>query len=337
MRSGMSVKRSLIPVLIVVAFVLAGCSDSSVDKGALVNPIGSYQSETSTSTLVTNGQTQTPGALSAPVVTIPTPTDGRNDHTNAPLLDNWHPGWQQTACFTCHSDQSRIPDHNYANTSLCYLCHGTNGLPGFGDATPPVVKGIITGPTQNSVVISWTTDEECISRLVVRTLEGDRMEFPVSSEYNTSHRYTVNGLVPDTTYSYEIKATDRSGNVTSTSSIGNLNFTTLPKVEVITSTTTSTAVTGFFLSLTTTVTTPYSVKVKFKTAELCTAKVNVEILSLGTERTYDGPTTANTEFDMDCGGLYASSSYRLYITAVDLNGTTRTSTKRSFVTPQSSN
>ncbi|MBF0547140.1 MAG: hypothetical protein HQM08_22050 [Candidatus Riflebacteria bacterium] len=334
MRPSTGFKSGLIPIILMATFILVGCSDSAVNKGGGINPMSSYQPSTTSSTLPTNGTTQTPGALDKPVVSVPTST-GTTSSSNAPLLDNLHPGWQQSACFNCHTDQSRIRDHNYADTSLCYLCHGTNGLPGFGDSTPPVIKGIIAGPTLNSVSISWTTDEPAICRLIVRTVDGDRMDFPVSSDYKTSHRYTVNGLLPKTTYSYEISATDRSNNVSNTTTIGNLTFTTLEPVVSPTGTSTGTATgTAFFQNILLTVIDSYNVKVKFTTTELCLAKVNVEILSLGTVRTFDGPTTPVTNFDINCDGLYASSSYRLYITGTDMGGVLHTSSpKKSFQTP----
>ncbi|MFZ2961356.1 MAG: hypothetical protein WA705_31150 [Candidatus Ozemobacteraceae bacterium] len=214
------------PIAVMATVFLAGCSDSTVSKSSTVNPIAAYQQTTITTSLPTNGTTQTPGAIDTPIVSIPQGSD-TTSHTNAPLLDNLHPGWQQNACFSCHSDQSRIPDHSYADTSLCYLCHGTNGLPGFADNVPPVIKGVIAAPSANTVAISWSTDEVCTSRLIIRTKDGDRLEFPVSTEYSTSHRYTVNGLISKSTYTYEIITTDRSNNVSSTSTIGQFSFTTL--------------------------------------------------------------------------------------------------------------
>ncbi|MFZ2961355.1 MAG: hypothetical protein WA705_31145 [Candidatus Ozemobacteraceae bacterium] len=222
-------RKLLSSIVLLTAVFLAGCSDSKVNKNSTVNPIAAYQPTTTTTDLPTDGTTQSPGAIDTPIVTIPQGSDSTS-HTNAPLLDNMHPGWQQNACFSCHSDQSRIPDHSYADTSLCYLCHGTNGLPGHADNVPPVIRGVTAAPSLTTVAISWSTDEVCISRLIIRTKDGDRLEFPVSAEYSTSHRYTVDSLISQTTYTYEIIATDRSNNVSSTSSIGQFSFTTLTEI-----------------------------------------------------------------------------------------------------------
>ena len=220
---------TLAPILAFgAAFLLAGCSDSSVDSNSVSNPLSAYQSTGTSTGLPTNGTTQTPGQIDSPIVSVPTPDDGRSDHGNAPLLDNWHAGWQQSECFSCHNDQSRIPDHNYADTTLCYLCHGTNGLPGFGDNIPPVIKGVQTAPTKTTAYFSWSTDEPCTCRLMIRSPEGDRLEFAVSSEYKTSHKILVEGLVADSNYTFEIVATDKNKNVTSTASLGSLAFHTAP-------------------------------------------------------------------------------------------------------------
>ena len=214
-----------------VVFLSAGCSSSSSDSGGNLNPLGAYQPGTSTgSGLVVDGSTQTPGAISSPIISVPDGTGTINGHDNAPLLDNMHPGWQQSACLSCHNDSTMNPDHNYTDSSLCYLCHGTNGLPGFGDNIPPVIRGVVTSVNDVNATISWQTDEVCLSRLVLRTLTGERLEFPVSMTYSTSHKYEVTGLVPETRYTYEIICTDKSNNRTSTSSFGTLTFTTIPLI-----------------------------------------------------------------------------------------------------------
>ncbi len=229
----------LLAILAAGAFVLVGCSDSTDSSSSSVNPLIAYPVVNTSAGTVTSGQTSGVGAITTPIVTLPNPTT-TTGHSNAPMLSNMHPGWQQAQCFSCHTDQSRIPDHNYSDTSLCYLCHGTNGVPGFGDTTPPIVKGIVANPTYSQVQINWSTDEDCISRIIVRNKEGDRFEFPVSTTYVKSHKFLFEGLVEKTAYTYEIICTDKAGNVTSTAMIGVLSFTTLEKPAEPTSTTSGT-------------------------------------------------------------------------------------------------
>jgi len=210
-----------------VVFLSAGCSSSSSDSNGNLNPLGAYQTTSPTGGgSAVDGSTQKPGAITSPIVSIPDGTGTINGHDNAPLLDNMHPGWQQADCLSCHNDQTRNPDHNYTNSSLCYLCHGTNGLPGFGDNIPPIIGGVTTSVSDVKSSIGWKTDEACLSRLVLRTYTGDRLEFPVSMTYQTSHKYELNGLVPLTTYTYEIICTDKSGNRTTSATFGTLTFTT---------------------------------------------------------------------------------------------------------------
>ncbi len=260
----------LMIVLAAVTIFTAGCSSSSSDSGGNVNPLGAYQTTTDGTGLATDGVVQNPGQISSPVVTVPTDGSGVNGHDNAPLLDNMHPGWQQASCLSCHNDTTRNPDHNYTDDSLCYLCHGTNGLPGFGDNIPPVISGVVATPLQSSVTLSWKSDEECLSRLVLKTVGGDRLEFPVSTTYKTSHKYEIGGLLSSTYYTYELICTDKSNNRTTTQTFGVLSFTTLEKAATGTSTTTTPTtpeVNTIFTSLDITDSGPYKASVSFTIKE----------------------------------------------------------------------
>lgn len=214
----------------IVAFLTAGCSSSSSSISSdQVNPLGAYQQTDPKGGLATDGTTKTPGAIDQPIISLPPDGQVIDGHLNAPLLDNMHPGWQQSDCLTCHEHTTRNPDHYYTDSSLCYLCHGTNGLPGFKDDIPPVISGVVAQPTSNSVVITWRTDKECLSRVIIRTRQGDRIEFPVSMDFKESHRYEVRGLQPSTAYQFEVISTDRSGNRTTSATFGTLSFTTEPQ------------------------------------------------------------------------------------------------------------
>lgn len=242
--------QSWLPIIlaIIAAVFSVGCTSSRSSSNATSNPLAAYDTVTGTSTttnsVIGDGTTITPGSLNSPVITVP--EDGStsiNGHDNAPLLDNTHPGWQQSNCLSCHNDTTNNPDHNYSDDSLCYLCHGTNGMPGMSDSTPPVLSSVVVSPNENTVTISWKSDENCVSRLILKTTEGDKIEFPVSTTYTTSHKRTISGLQYATTYYYELVCTDKSGNKTSTSSFSsNLMFQTPEKVvtPVVSTTGTST-------------------------------------------------------------------------------------------------
>ncbi|MDN5278365.1 MAG: hypothetical protein PWR01_2330 [Clostridiales bacterium] len=313
----------LLFVLTAVAFMSAGCSSSSVDSGSSVNPLGAYQSTEGTSGIPTDGVVQNPGAIDSPIISTPTDGSGSIDgHQNAPLLNNMHPGWQQSTCLSCHNDTSRNPDHNYTDSSMCYLCHGTNGLPGFGDNIPPIISGVVANPTDKTVTITWKTDENCLSRMVLRTVGGDRLEFPVSTSYTTSHRYVVNGLQANTNYYYELISTDKNGNQTTTASFGTLSFTTLdPQQDIDSISPTDTEVDSFFSGVSISADGSFKATVKFTVADPST--VYIYFIYDDTNQLADqmklnditgGPIT---NFDGFVTGLQAGTKYKTYLEATD--------------------
>ncbi|OGK10929.1 MAG: hypothetical protein A2W80_13010 [Candidatus Riflebacteria bacterium GWC2_50_8] len=320
----------------VVVFLSAGCSSSSSSSGGNLNPLGAYQTTSTTGGLPVDGSTQTPGAITSPIISIPDGTGTIDGHDNAPLLDNMHPGWQQADCLSCHNDASRNPDHNYTDNSLCYLCHGTNGLPGFGDNIPPIISGVVTSVSDVKATISWKSDEVTLSRLVLRTLTGDRLEFPVSMSYQTSHKYDLTGLVANTVYTYEIICTDKSGNKTSSASFGTLTFTTLEKITSAEDTTWSEEdeeeedLTAFFNTLVIQNDGSFKCKIKFdvKTPAICTAYfVRKETNTLADDSLLSGG-QAITTYDSTLSGLQADTVYIVYIEAKeDATGKVFTSRK----------
>ncbi|GAB4275974.1 MAG: hypothetical protein Kow0029_17540 [Candidatus Rifleibacteriota bacterium] len=306
-----------------VAFMSAGCASSTTDSSN-VNPLGAYQITTNTGGLNTDGTVTNPGAIDSPIIS--TPTDGSssiNGHDNAPLLNNMHPGWQQADCLSCHDSSTRNPDHYYTDASMCYLCHGTNGLPGFGDNIPPVLSGVVTTPTDKSVLIVWTSNEPCLSRLVLRTIGGDRLEFPVSTSYSTSHRYEITGLLPTTTYTYELICTDKSGNRTTSASFGTLSFTTTEKqADVNSVTTTNPESETFFTGVNIAANGSFKVDVKFTVAEpsiVFAYFVYADNNQLATSKKLNDLTNGQliTTFDQTLVGLDAGTTYKVYLEAKD--------------------
>jgi hypothetical protein len=217
-------------VAFVVAIISVGCSSNGVSSGGNTNPLGAYQPTSPTVPVpeggVIDGGVTNPGAITSPIVSVPDNGSSVGGHDNAPLLDNFHPGWQQSSCLSCHYETSKNPDHNYTDDNSCYLCHGTNGLPGFSDNIPPVISRVSVNAQETSAKIQWNTDEDCLSRILLRTVSGDRFEYPVSINYQMSHNYTITGLQSNTTYYYEIICTDKSNNQTTTASFGSLSFQT---------------------------------------------------------------------------------------------------------------
>ena len=330
----------LLLMLTAVAFMSAGCSSSSVGSSTAVNPLGAYQEAEKEVGVPTDGTVTNPGSIDSPIITTPTDGSGSIDgHTNAPLLDNMHPGWQQSSCLSCHDDTSRNPDHNYTDSSMCYLCHGTNGLPGFADNIPPIISSVVTTPQDNSVKINWITDEDCLSRMVLRTTGGDRMEFPVSVSYTTRHSYDVSGLQPETTYSFELICTDKQGNKTTTSSFGVLTFTTLEDQPDPTSISGpgDTEIDYFFTGIDIAEDGPFKATIKFTVQSPSTVfayfiyaddntladQVNLNDLAGG---------DPITSFDGFVTGLDADTDYKCYLEATDSDGVEHESQIYTFKT-----
>lgn len=325
-----------------VAFMSAGCS-SSTTSNSNVNPLGAYQTTSPVNTgLVTDGAVQNPGAIDSPIISTPADGSGSIDgHSNAPLLDNMHPGWQQADCLACHTETSRNPDHYYTDSNMCYLCHGTNGLPGFGDNIPPIISGVVANPTSKSVMITWKTDELCLSRLVLRTRVGDRIEFPVSMTYATSHKFEVSGLQALTQYTYEVICTDKSGNRTTSASFGTLSFTTTDaQIDVDSvSTDTDTVADAFFSNVSISSNGSFKADVRFTVADPST--VFIYFIFADSNQLADqvrlndlaggGPMTA---FDQTLTGLNASTDYKVYLEAYDSSNKTHES-KVYYITTDS--
>jgi hypothetical protein len=85
------------------------------------------------------------------------------------------------------------------------------------NATAPVISNVVTSLINNqTVVISWSTDEPSTSKVVFGTSPGSLNQNLTDSAMVTSHSMTLNNLTPNTTYYYRVIDTDEFNN-TSTS------------------------------------------------------------------------------------------------------------------------
>lgn len=300
--------------------------------------MGAYQPDDSEGGSATDGVITNPGSIDKPIVTTPPDGDTIDGHDDAPLLNNMHPGWQQESCLNCHNDTTRNPDHNYTDVSLCYLCHGENGLPGFADNTSPVISGVSRMVTDKTCNIVWNTNEPCLARLVLRTLSGDRLEFPVSSEYITSHRHELSGLTPNTVYLYEIIVTDKSGNRTTSANFGELSFTTL--VSTLTPGDGDSGggsgggVSGFFSDYVVTAIDEFNIEYRATFSE--PIKEGIVYLFIGNDfNTPEDSHSLNpgiTSVSNSFGDLSANTEYTIFIKVKDQAGRERESSKKSDTT-----
>ncbi|WP_270888966.1 galactose oxidase-like domain-containing protein [Pedococcus sp. 5OH_020] len=82
------------------------------------------------------------------------------------------------------------------------------------DTTPPTISAISSGtPTPSAATITWRTDEPSDSQVVYGRTTTYGSSTTLAGALVTSHSQTVAGLVASTTYHYQVRSADASGNV----------------------------------------------------------------------------------------------------------------------------
>lgn len=89
---------------------------------------------------------------------------------------------------------------------------GGGGAAPAADTTAPVISGIGATPSDTTAIITWTTNESSLSWVVYGTSTAYGLEKKTTT-YITSHSVTLTGLTPETTYHYQVKSKDSSGNI----------------------------------------------------------------------------------------------------------------------------
>jgi hypothetical protein len=88
----------------------------------------------------------------------------------------------------------------------------------INDRAPPQISDIAASMTgSDSAAISWTTDEFATSTVLYGTLPGVYAQTVSNSLYTRQHRVILTGLTSVSTYYYEVRSADRSGNKTTSS------------------------------------------------------------------------------------------------------------------------
>lgn len=83
---------------------------------------------------------------------------------------------------------------------------------GGGDTSAPTISGITATAGNTTATIAWTTNEASLSWVVygLTTVYGSEQK---TTTYATSHSVTLAGLSTNTTYHYQVKSKDSTGNV----------------------------------------------------------------------------------------------------------------------------
>src|SRR5207253_2691215 len=110
---------------------------------------------------------------------------------------------------------------------------GTKTATATIDDTPPVISAINTSSvTHNSARIDWLTNEAATSSILYGTTTPPNATGV--GGFGLTHGLTLKGLTPNTTYFFEVTATDQAGNTAVDNNGGAYyNFTTLPIPAVL--------------------------------------------------------------------------------------------------------
>lgn len=82
------------------------------------------------------------------------------------------------------------------------------------DGSAPTISEQEATPSTNGATITWTTSEPATSQVAYGTTPSLGALTPVTSSLTSSHAVSISGLAPNTTYYYQPRSTDTSGNAT---------------------------------------------------------------------------------------------------------------------------
>ncbi|RJQ14334.1 hypothetical protein C4553_01310 [Candidatus Parcubacteria bacterium] len=202
-------------------------------------------------------------------------------------------------------------DHTFTTTSAA-----------TSDTTAPVISSVVVSAVgTSSATISWFTNEPATSRVNYGTTSLYGL-FAVKDILATSHSITLNGLQASTSYHFQARSVDGSGNI-AISSDGVFITSGLPD-------TTAPVISGISVSAVST----SSATINWTTNEPADSWVE-----FGTSSSYGlGSSTSAlvTNHSIGLSGLFENTMYHFRISSADASSNTSVSSDNSFTTASSS-
>jgi peptidoglycan/xylan/chitin deacetylase (PgdA/CDA1 family) len=188
------------------------------------------------------------------------------------------------------------------------------------DVTPPVISNVmVTGISDSSATVSWTTDEPSTSGVGYGTMTPYGSTTTTDTSLVTTHSATLTGLTGNTTYHYQITSADAAANSTSsldaTFTTGTTPDTTAPVISNVA----SSSITQTTATLT------------WLTDEPSTSQI-----AYGSSTTYDKSSVVTTVLSASHSvvltGLTAGMTYHYQVVSTDAAGNITQSTDYTFTT-----
>jgi hypothetical protein len=188
------------------------------------------------------------------------------------------------------------------------------------DTSPPTIQIIdITGITETSATISWTTDEPSTSQVEYGTTPSYGSTTSLDGSLVAGHAQTISGLSPSTLYYFRVSSTDASGN---TAVSNGYTFTTATTPDTAPPVISGVAASNIGET---------SVTISWTTDEPSTSQVeHGTTSSCGSTTSLDGSLV--TGHSQTISGLSPSTLYYFRVRSEDANGNAAASVNYSFST-----
>ncbi|MDP9052284.1 MAG: fibronectin type III domain-containing protein [Acidobacteriota bacterium] len=207
-----------------------------------------------------------------------------------------------------------------ANGATGYSAVMTFTTLGTAPSGPPAISNVlVSGISNTTATITWTTDQASSSLVNFGTTTGYGSASPLNPTLVTTHTVTLTGLTPGTTYDFDVISASLGG-MSSTSANATFLTTNVTFTQPVIS------------NVATTNLTSNSVTVTWTTDQPSSSKINY-----GTTTAYGSSTTLDTNLvtahSETITGLAASTTYDFDVTSTTAASLSSTSPNSTFTTP----